>query len=116
MRNGAFAPRGSIGIELSRIRQSQRVPANLSGACLRKENMKLYVGNLPYKMSEQSLRNLFSRHGQVESIWMGNTRVGSPHGYGFVHMADGPTAEKAITMLDGLEFEGSPITVHRARD
>ncbi|HXV61495.1 MAG TPA: RNA-binding protein [Vicinamibacteria bacterium] len=78
--------------------------------------MKLYVGNLPYKMSEQSLRNLFSRHGQVESIWMGNTRVGSPHGYGFVHMADGPTAEKAITSLDGLEFEGKPITVHRARD
>ncbi|HSF18006.1 MAG TPA: RNA-binding protein [Vicinamibacteria bacterium] len=78
--------------------------------------MKLYVGNLPYKMSEQSLRNLFSRHGQVESIWMGNTLVGSPHGYGFVHMADGPTAEKTITMLDGLEFEGRPITVHRARD
>jgi RNA recognition motif-containing protein len=78
--------------------------------------MKLYVGNLPYNTSEESLRKLFSRHGYVESIWLGNTRVGSPHGYGFVLMPDGSNAEKAISMLDGLQFEGNEITVHRARD
>ena len=78
--------------------------------------MKLYVGNLPYNASEASLRKLFSRHGPVEDVWIGNTRVGSPHGYGFVHMADGPKAEKAISMLDGVQFEGKEITVHQARD
>jgi RNA recognition motif-containing protein len=78
--------------------------------------MKLYVGNLPYNTSEESLRRLFSRHGQVQRIWIGNTRVGSPHGYGFVQMPDGVNAEKAISMLDGLQFEGKEITVHRARD
>ena len=78
--------------------------------------MKLYVGNLPYNTSEASLRKLFSRHGQVKEIWIGNTRVGSPHGYGFVLMPDAPNAEKAISMLNGLSFEGNEISVHRARD
>jgi RNA recognition motif-containing protein len=78
--------------------------------------MKLYVGNLPYNTSEESLRKLFSRHGQVQDIWIGNTRVGSPHGYGFVQMSDGANAEKAISMLDVLQFEGNEISVHRARD
>jgi cold-inducible RNA-binding protein len=78
--------------------------------------MKLYVGNLPYKTSEESLRKLFSRHGYVEEIWIGNTRVGSPHGYGFVLMPDGSNAEKAISMLNGLYFQGNEISVHKARD
>ena len=78
--------------------------------------MKLYVGNLPYNTSEESLRKLFSRHGHVEDVWIGNTRVGSPHGYGFVHMVDGSSAETAISKLDGLQFQGKEITVHRARD
>jgi cold-inducible RNA-binding protein len=78
--------------------------------------MKLYVGNLPYNTTEQALRRLFSRHGQVQSIWIGNTRLGTPHGYGFVHMPDGTNAESAISSLDGIEFEGRQITVHQARD
>jgi RNA recognition motif-containing protein len=78
--------------------------------------MKLYVGNLPYNTSEESLRKLFSRHGQVQSIWIGNTRLGTPHGYGFVHMLDGENPEQVISMLDGIQFEGKEITVHQARD
>lgn len=78
--------------------------------------MKLYVGNLPYKTSEESVRKLFARHGRVEDIWVGNTRVGSPHGYAFVRMPDSAHAEKAISMLDGAQFDGSEITVHQARD
>ena len=78
--------------------------------------MKLYVGNLPYNISEESLRKLFSRHGFVEEIWIGNTRVGSPHGYGFVLMPDVSNAEKAVSMLNGLRFQGNEISVHRARD
>ena len=77
--------------------------------------MKLYVGNLPYNTSEETLRKLFSRHGQVRDIWVANTRVGSPHGHAFVHMLDSSNAEKAISMLDGVQFEGREITVHQAR-
>lgn len=78
--------------------------------------MKLYVGNLPYNISEESLHNLFSRHGQVEGVWLGNTRLGSPHAYGFVHMPDGASAEQAVAILHGVEYEGSELTVHQARD
>jgi RNA recognition motif-containing protein len=77
--------------------------------------MKLYVGNLPYNVTEQSLRRLFSRHGEARVLSIVNTRLGSPHGYGFVHMPDGASAEKAISMLDGLQFEGYELTVRRAR-
>ena len=78
--------------------------------------MKLYVSNLPYQTSAETLRQLFSRHGRVRDVWVGNTRVGAPHGYGFVHMPDGPSAESAISGLDGSQFEGSEISVHQARD
>jgi RNA recognition motif-containing protein len=78
--------------------------------------VKLYVGNLPYNTSEDSLRQLFTRHGEVTRIWIGNTRVGAPHGYGFVQMPDVGNAEKAIAKLNGLCFQGNEISVHRARD
>ena len=77
--------------------------------------MKLYVGNLPYDTSEDALRNLFSRYGQVQEVWIANTRVGSPHGHAFVHMSDGSNAEYAVSKLDGMQFEGHEITVHLAR-
>jgi len=78
--------------------------------------MKLYVSNLPHNATEESVRKLFSRHGLVRDIWIANTRVGAPHGYGFVHMEDAANAETAISMLDGLQFEGHEISVHQARD
>jgi RNA recognition motif-containing protein len=51
----------------------------------------------------------------VENVWIIKTRVGSPHGHGFVHMPDGPDAERAIAMLDGVEFDGRAIDVNKAR-
>ena len=86
----------------------------LSGPDGRK-SLKIYVGNLSYDASEEFVRQLFSRHGDVEDVWIINTRVGSPHGHGFVHMPDEPAAERAIAMLDGVEFEGRAITVSKAR-
>ena len=77
--------------------------------------MKIYVGNLPYNTSEQSIYQLFSRHGEAEVLSIVNTRLGSPHGYGFVHMPDGASAEQAISKLDGLQFQGYELTVRRAR-
>ena len=78
--------------------------------------MKFYVGNLPYETPEESVRQLFSRHGVVERIWIANTRVGTPHGHGFVLMSNVERAETVISMLDGFSFEGREITVNLARD
>jgi len=81
----------------------------------RRKPLKIYVGNLSYDATEQFVRQLFSRHGDVEGVWIINTRVGSPHSHGFVHMPDVPAGERAIAMLDGVEFEGRAITVNKAR-
>jgi len=78
--------------------------------------MRIYVSNLPYTTTEESVRKLFSRHGHVGDIWLANTRVGAPHGYGFVRMEDAVNAETVISMLDGLLFEGHELSVHQARD
>ena len=77
--------------------------------------MKIYVGNLRYDISEGQIRQLFSRHGAVQETWFARTRSGEPHCFGFVHMADGEDASKAITALDGYELEGRPMEVSRAR-
>jgi RNA recognition motif-containing protein len=77
--------------------------------------LKIYVGNLSYDASEEFIYQLFSRHGDVEGIWIMNSRVGSPHTHGFVVMPDEPSAERAIEMLNGVEFEGRAITVSKAR-
>lgn len=77
--------------------------------------MKLYVGNLPYDISDASLRALFSRHGVVETTWIATTRAGRPHAYAFVHMPAREEAEAAISVLDGFLYQGTEITVHGAR-
>ena len=77
--------------------------------------MKIYVDNLSYSASEEFVRKLFARHGDVHDIWITKTRVGVPHGYGFVHMPDADAAEAAIAKLDGMELEGRTITVNKAR-
>lgn len=77
--------------------------------------MKIYVGNLSYGASEEFVRKLFCRHGDVDEVWIVKSRVGAPHTYGFVHMPDNTHAEKAIAMLDGVVFEGRAIDVNKAR-
>ena len=78
--------------------------------------MKIYVDNFDYRVSEEFIRGLFARHGLVQRIWITRTRLGTPHVYGFVHMADETEGRTAIARLDGVEFDGRAISVHRARD
>jgi len=77
--------------------------------------LKIYVGNLSYDASEESVYQLFSRHGNVTGVWIMNTRVGTPHSQGFVLMPDAPAAERAIATLDGILVEGREITVSKSR-
>ena len=58
---------------------------------------KLYVGNLPYSATEQTLRDIFSRCGTVESLNLITDReTGQPKGFAFVEMSSDEEAERAI--------------------
>ena len=76
--------------------------------------MKLYVGNLPFTATETEVREMFEKHGSVESLNLINDRdTGRPRGFGFVEMQDG--AEAAMSALNGLEMGGRNLTVNEAK-
>lgn len=77
---------------------------------------KLYVGNLPFSATEGSVSDLFSQIGGVDSVRLITDRdSGRSKGFGFVEMASDEEAEKAISELNGKEFEGRALTVNEAR-
>jgi len=77
---------------------------------------KLYVGNLSYQTTEDSLRELFAAAGTVESATIINDKFsGRSKGFGFVEMATDEEAKKAIEMLDGKEIDGRNLRVNEAR-
>lgn len=77
---------------------------------------KLYVGGLSYNTTEESLENLFTQAGVVESARIITDReTGRAKGFGFVEMSNDSEASRAITMFNGTDFEGRNITVNEAR-
>ena len=78
--------------------------------------MRLYVGNLAYSVTSQSLEQLFSEFGQVKDATVVQDRdTGRSKGFGFVEMADGSAAQAAIQGLNLKEVEGRCLTVNEAR-
>jgi RNA recognition motif-containing protein len=76
---------------------------------------KLYVGNLPYSATEQSLHAAFSEHGTVESVSVITDRdTGQSKGFGFVEMKTDAEANAAIAGLNGTDLEGRTIKVNEA--
>lgn len=76
---------------------------------------KVYVGNLPFKTTEEDLANLFSQVGPVESVSIITDRdTGRSKGFGFVSMSS-EDADKAIAQFHGIEFNGRALTVNEAR-
>ena len=79
-------------------------------------NKKLYVGNLPYSATNETLQELFGAIGEVVSINIITDRYsGRPKGFGFVEMASEEQAAQAIEELNGREVEGRQIKVAEAR-
>ena len=64
--------------------------------------MKIYVGNMSYDVTEEDLRQVFGKFGQVESVAIINDKITNrPKGFGFVEMATSEAAQAAITALNG---------------
>lgn len=77
---------------------------------------KLYVGNLPYNSTEEELRTVFSKAGPVKTITVVKDRdTGRSRGFAFVEMETDADAQKAVSMLNGTQFGGRPLTVNIAR-
>ncbi len=77
---------------------------------------KLYVGNLPYTVTEENLSAKFAEYGTVESAKLITDRdTGRSKGFGFVEMATDAEAQAAIDRLNGTDYDGRPMTVNEAK-
>lgn len=77
---------------------------------------KLYVGNLPYSVSDSDLQQMFEAHGAVQSAQVIMDRdTGRSKGFGFVEMKTDQEAQAAITALNGQDNGGRALTVNEAR-
>lgn len=77
--------------------------------------MKLYVGNMNFRTTEESLEQLFSNYGEVQEVAVITDReTGRPRGFAFVTMDD-EGAKQAIEEVNGTEFEGRTLTVNEAK-
>jgi RNA recognition motif-containing protein len=77
---------------------------------------KLYVGNLPYSATEQSVREAFSASGTVDSVTLITDRdTGQSKGFGFVEMATDQEAQAATQALNGKTLDGRQIKVNEAK-
>lgn len=78
--------------------------------------MNIYVGNLPFSTTSETLNTLFSRFGAVGSANVAVDRdTGRSRGFGFVEMENDDEARKAIEELDGTDLDGRRVTVNQAR-
>lgn len=77
---------------------------------------KVYVGNISFKATADDLRELFSKHGEVESVnLITDPHTGRTKGFGFVEMASEEDAQKAIAALNGSVFMERTLSVAEAK-
>ncbi len=78
--------------------------------------MNIYVGNLPYNISDDELRDIFAAYGEVTSAKMITDRnTGRSKGFGFVEMPNQEEGDKAIEALNDSDLQGRNIKVNLAR-
>ncbi|MBP6890789.1 RNA-binding protein [Candidatus Parcubacteria bacterium] len=77
---------------------------------------KLYVGNLPYNVNDNALKQNFEAAGAVVSATVIIDKIsGRSKGFGFVEMGSDEEAQKAISMFNGKEMDGRALVVNEAR-
>jgi RNA recognition motif-containing protein len=78
--------------------------------------VKLYVGNMTFDTTDEQLRTMFTEAGTVVTVDVIKDRdTGSPKGFAFITMGSQADAAKAITMFNGKEVGGRPLTVNTAK-
>ena len=78
--------------------------------------MNIYVGNLPFSVTDDSIREAFEPYGQVTSASVIKDKFsGKSRGFGFVEMPSDDEGQKAIEELNGKELDGRALKVNEAR-
>jgi len=78
--------------------------------------MNIYVGNLPFDVSEDDLQQTFAAFGTVDTVSIIKDKFsGRSKGFAFVEMGQQAEAQAAIDALNGKEMKGRPLTVNEAR-
>lgn len=76
----------------------------------------IYVGNLPFRATEDDVRDMFAAYGDVHEVkFVMDRETGRFRGFGFVRMDDAP-ALKAVEALDGKELGGRALRINEARE
>ena len=76
----------------------------------------IYVGNLPYRATNEELKEMFEQYGEVASARIITDReTRRSKGFGFVEMSDEASADKAISELNGSDWQGRALRVNEAR-
>ena len=78
---------------------------------------KLYVGNLPYNVTESEIKDLFSSKGEVVSVQIiSDHQSGRSKGFGFVEMSSKEESEAVISAFNGHDLKGRPLRVNESID
>lgn len=77
---------------------------------------KLFVGNLPFRMAEADIQELFAEYGEITNVHLAIDRMsGRSRGFAFVEYADDAAAQAAVAALDGKDIDGRALKVNVAR-
>jgi cold-inducible RNA-binding protein len=77
---------------------------------------KIFVGNLSFGATEDSVRAMFEAYGAVDRVSIVTDRdSGQPRGFGFVEMGSNSEADRAISELNGRELDGRALNINEAR-
>jgi len=77
---------------------------------------KVYVGNLPFNMTQKELQELFATYGEIEeAVVISDKYSGRSKGFGFITFKDDAAAQKAVAEMNGKEVDGRALKVNEAR-
>jgi RNA recognition motif-containing protein len=112
-----MAPDNATGSDVRAVVWRYQHPGRKRPAGKRKTmSKKLYIGNLPYSVTETALREMFTPLGVVDSVSIITDRdTGRPKGFAFVEMTDDDAAKQAISQINGKTLDNRSITVAEAR-
>lgn len=78
--------------------------------------MTIYIGNLPYEVSDEDVEDVFKDYGSVKSVYLPTDReTGKMRGFGFVEMEDEAKEQEAIDALNEADWMGRKLRVNKAR-